>query len=162
MCKRSPSVWTPDQWVGYRLTPFCRPSNERSPLSHRSYRYCVFVCATKDSNFRRSVNSKNPLAFQLRDCARACHIVAIRNEWYRTGTMTTPSIGKRIGFVIGAFIVYSLWKWLNLGGDTRSAPRSLEDSKVCFLVDKHFKRRTKGRKRRRKRRKMELDATIPV
>lgn len=64
-----------------------------------------------------------------------CRTAAIRNEWYWAGTMTTPSIGKRIGFVIGAFIVYSLWKWFNLGGESHSSPRSLEDSKVdCVLT----------------------------
>ena len=51
--------------------------------------------------------------------------------------MTSPSIGKRIGFVIGAFIVYSLWKWLNLGGESRLSPRSLEDSKVCLYDETH-------------------------
>lgn len=71
----------------------------------------------------------------VRDCAMKRRTVAIRNEWYWTGTMTTPSIGKRIGFVIGAFIVYSLWKWFNLGGESHSSPRSLEDSKVdCVLT----------------------------
>ena len=48
--------------------------------------------------------------------------------------MNAPNLGRRLTYLLGVVVAYSLWKWYTLSDDWKKGSRSLSDSDDSVFV----------------------------